>query len=139
MNKMRSLVHCYRIGGLRLNLCHYKILELALNFVHFASGKITVLKTGTFFAMKMYGGVEVNLQTFLTSEVDGGDGRLHTQPRSTPVPIGQNVGPEPQSLSGRGSPWRESNTSRPAHSLVTVLIELPWLPHLRKPSNNSVQ
>jgi len=60
---------------------------------------------------------------------------LYPQGKSTWYPLGRRLG-EPQSWSGHNGeekkiphcPYRESDPHCPAHSLVSMLTELPWLP-----------
>jgi hypothetical protein len=82
-------------------------------------------------AIKMYGGLEVCLHTFLASALD----RFKSQGKRHQYPLERRVG-GPRSQCRRRvedrnkilfCPCRELNRGRPAHSLISKPTELTWL------------
>jgi hypothetical protein len=89
-------------------------------------------------AMKKYGGVEVYLQAFLSSALDGGEWSTSCLSHFTPVETAPGTQMDrrlrgPHNLSGLGGeeknphPCQESNPSRPLRNLVTILTGLSRL------------
>jgi hypothetical protein len=87
--------------------------------------------------MKANWGVEVQLHTFLTPALDGGEWSAHplaafSQEKSPQYPLDRRQG-GPQSWCGCGGEEKnpflnwELNPAHPAHSLVIALTELPQL------------
>jgi hypothetical protein len=86
--------------------------------------------------MKTYGGVEVQLHTFLTSELDVGEWSgsrpgSYIQRKESPLLAGKEAGWVTQKVLTQwreiSPPRRELKLGRPARSLVTILTELPRL------------
>jgi hypothetical protein len=80
--------------------------------------------------MKMHGGVEVKLHTFLSSALDGDKWSASRPSRFTPGEIFRRLfdrglgGPQIRSRccdEEKSYPYRESNLGRPARNLVTPL------------------
>jgi hypothetical protein len=88
--------------------------------------------------MKAYWGVEVQLHTFFTSPLDGGErsasrpGRFTLKYRAPGTHwiegwVGPRAGLDAVAKRKIPIPRRESNSYRPARSLVTIPTELSWL------------
>jgi hypothetical protein len=84
-------------------------------------------------ATKMYGGVELLLQVFLTLTLDGDEWLASRPGRFTPGKertywirwwVGSRAGMDEAAKKENPCPYRESNPGHPGLSLVTLLTEL---------------